>query len=358
MVAQGPAGEADGVGGGPQVAGHEREVGGLDRHVGPGPDRQAEIRLGERRRVVDAVADHRDDARPRPGASARRRPCRPAARRRSPRRSPTCPATAPAVVSLSPVRRIGRSPSPRRSAIASMLLGLTVSATARMARTSPSQATGDRGAALFLRRREGGLQLGVRAAGPGRRAGPGGPRRPHARRRRPRLRGPRGFRTPRPREHARPFTRGGGDRAGDRDARRRPRARRRGAAASASEIPGAVDQSDQRHLPGGHGSGLVEHDRVDPPCGLEHLRALDQQPELCAAARPDEQRRRRREPEGAGAGDDQDGDGRRERGGGRRPRGQPGDERDDGEHDDDRDEDRRDAVREALDGRLARSAPR
>ena len=45
-----------------QVAGDEREVGGLDRDVGAGPDRHPEVGLGERRRVVDAVADHRDDA--------------------------------------------------------------------------------------------------------------------------------------------------------------------------------------------------------------------------------------------------------------------------------------------------------
>jgi hypothetical protein len=32
---------------------------GLDRHVGPGPDRDPDVRLRERRRVVDPVADHR-----------------------------------------------------------------------------------------------------------------------------------------------------------------------------------------------------------------------------------------------------------------------------------------------------------
>ena len=52
----------DRVGGGAQVAGDEREVGGLDRDVGAGADREAEVGLGERGRVVDAVADHRDDA--------------------------------------------------------------------------------------------------------------------------------------------------------------------------------------------------------------------------------------------------------------------------------------------------------
>ena len=39
----------------------QREVGRLDRDVGAGADRQAEVGLGERRRVVHAVADHRHD---------------------------------------------------------------------------------------------------------------------------------------------------------------------------------------------------------------------------------------------------------------------------------------------------------
>ena len=47
--------------GGAQVARDEGQVGGLDRDVGAGADRQAEVGLGERRRVVDAVADHRHD---------------------------------------------------------------------------------------------------------------------------------------------------------------------------------------------------------------------------------------------------------------------------------------------------------
>ena len=57
---------------------------------------------------------------------------------------------------------------------------------------------------------------------------------------------------------------------------------------------------------------------VDPPRLLEHLRALDEDAELRAAAGSDHQRRRRREPHRARAGDDQDGDGGRE---GRRGRG-------------------------------------
>ncbi len=60
--AQRGAAEADRVGRRAQVAGDEREVRGLDRHVGARPDRQPEVGLRERGRVVDAVADHRDDA--------------------------------------------------------------------------------------------------------------------------------------------------------------------------------------------------------------------------------------------------------------------------------------------------------
>ena len=45
-----------------QVTAHERDVAGLDRDVAPRADRDAHVGLRERRRVVDAVADHRDDA--------------------------------------------------------------------------------------------------------------------------------------------------------------------------------------------------------------------------------------------------------------------------------------------------------
>ena len=64
-------------------------------------------------------------------------------------------------------------------------------------------------------------------------------------------------------------------------------------------------------MPGGDGAGLVEDDRVDLSRGLEHLRSLDQDPELSAPARADEQRRRSRETECARARDDQDGNRRR-----------------------------------------------
>ena len=61
IVRERPAGEPDRVGGGAQVARDEREVGRLDRDVGAGADREPEVGLRERRRVVHAVADHRHD---------------------------------------------------------------------------------------------------------------------------------------------------------------------------------------------------------------------------------------------------------------------------------------------------------
>ena len=61
MVESVRAREPDRVGGDPQVAAHQRQVAGLDRDVGAGAHRQAEVGLRERGGVVDAVADHRDD---------------------------------------------------------------------------------------------------------------------------------------------------------------------------------------------------------------------------------------------------------------------------------------------------------
>ena len=40
---------------------HQRDAGAFHRHVGAGAHRDADIRGGERGRVVDAVAGHRDD---------------------------------------------------------------------------------------------------------------------------------------------------------------------------------------------------------------------------------------------------------------------------------------------------------
>ena len=138
-----PAGEADRVDGGAQVARDEREVGRLDRDVGAGADREPEVGLGERGRVVDR----------------RRRP----SRRRCPsrlqpldlgdlplrvdlgeRRARSRPRRRPRSAALGRVageqdRRRARAPSAR--ATASALVGLTVSRTSSVARGTPSQAT-------------------------------------------------------------------------------------------------------------------------------------------------------------------------------------------------------------------------
>ena len=54
-------GWCDRIGNGPQVAGDDREVRRLDRHVGSGANGDAEVGPCERRGVVDAVTDHGDD---------------------------------------------------------------------------------------------------------------------------------------------------------------------------------------------------------------------------------------------------------------------------------------------------------
>ena len=134
--------QPDGVDRGAQVAAHQGEVAGLDRHVGAGAHRHAEVGLGERGGVVDAVADHGDDAGPR--ACSRRMTSTLSGGEHlgdRPRRCPTWAATSRAARSLSPVSSTGRSPSSRSPAIASAEVGLTVSATTRTARAAPSQPT-------------------------------------------------------------------------------------------------------------------------------------------------------------------------------------------------------------------------
>ena len=56
-----------------QVALHERDAGALDRDVGAGAHRDADVGLRERGRVVDAVARHRHDVAAAPAARARPR---------------------------------------------------------------------------------------------------------------------------------------------------------------------------------------------------------------------------------------------------------------------------------------------
>jgi len=54
------AADRDGGGDVERVGSHQQNVGGLDRHVSAGADRDADVGLGERGRVVDAVSHHRD----------------------------------------------------------------------------------------------------------------------------------------------------------------------------------------------------------------------------------------------------------------------------------------------------------
>ena len=83
--------------------------------------------------------------------------------------------------------------------------------------------------------------------------------------------------------------------------------------ASSRVGPSVVDDVDQRHDARGDGAGLVEHHGVEPACRLEHLRALDEDAQLRAAARADEERRRGGQAQCAGARDDEHGDGGGER---------------------------------------------
>ena len=113
------------------------------------------------------------------------------------------------------------------------------------------------------------------------------------------------------------------------------------------------DHLHEAHPPARDRAGLVEHDRVDHPRRLQHLRALDQQPELGAAAGADHERGRRGEPERARAGDDEHGHGGGERERRALPRAEPEAQGGDGKPDHDRHEHAGHAVGEPLDRRLA-----
>ena len=73
---------------------HQRHVGGLDGHVGARAHRDADVGLGQRRRVVDAVADHRHHVARRPADARPRAPCRPGSTSASTRSMPACRAMA------------------------------------------------------------------------------------------------------------------------------------------------------------------------------------------------------------------------------------------------------------------------
>ncbi len=112
---------------------------------------------------------------------------------------------------------------------------------------------------------------------------------------------------------------------------------------------GGRHQVDQAHPPGGHRSGLVQDDGVHPPGRFQHLRPLDQNPELGGPTATDKQGGGRREAERARAGDDQYGDGGGECG--RRPVTECEPHREGGDSEDDhhRDEHRRDPIGEPRD---------
>ena len=265
---------------------------------------------------------------------------------------PTSAATARAVVSLSPVSSTGRRPSARSEATASADVGLTVSATTSSPRTAPSQATATAVRPCDSAASPGRLELGgqrERAVGQERR-----PSDLHAATAddaldaealvvgEARERGQRAERVAGgARDRLRDRVLGGVlERAGHAEHR-------------VAVLAGRRHDVDEAHAAGRDRAGLVEHDRVGPAGRLEDLRALDQQPELGAAAGADEQRGRRREAERARAGDDQHGDG-----GGERERqvlagADPEAERGHRDADHDRHEDARDAVGEPLDRRLA-----
>ncbi len=109
----------------------------------------------------------------------------------------------------------------------------------------------------------------------------------------------------------------------------------------------------QGHPARGDGARLVEQHDVDGARVLEGLGSLDEDAELGAAARPDQERRRRRQAEGARAGDHEHGDGGGERRSGPRAGAEPEAERRGGDDEDDGHEHSRDPVGQPLGGGLA-----
>ena len=285
MVVKGaPRQRAIRVGHGPQVAGDHGEIGCLDGDIGAGADRDAEIGLRERGRVVDPVAHHRDASNHRLlQAGASRPPCRPAGtlgdhdgRRRSPhpRQSRRCGA-------LSPVRRVTARPWAWNAATASAEVGLTRSATT-MARPRLAAGRSDEhhGAAQ--------LAFGLRCLPVSRAVGTTSNKLPAA---------PPGCRprrsvptTPCPGRFSNAVDRGVvvdgwpliawaigcSDRASSEAASR---------STTDASAPGS-HHVDHLHAALGDRAGLVDdHDRVDRARVLEDLTSLDDHPELGAAAR-------------------------------------------------------------------------
>ncbi len=265
--------EADRVGGGAQVAGHERQVGRLDRDVGAGADREAEICLRERRRVVDAVADHRDDPPSSCSALDLGAPCRPGSTPATTRSIPTSAATVRrgALVVAGEEHRRQAEPAELANRLGARRLEPVARPRGAPLR-SPSQRDGDR---VPPRRRAPTVDSMARSDD----------RRRRRHRPRRRLLGTRAVRSStagsapdRLAPHAATACATGcSDRRLDRagEAEELVRARPRSAGTASVEL----------HPPLGDGAGLVEHDRRDPAGLLEHLRPLDQDPELRARGR-------------------------------------------------------------------------
>ena len=260
IVRERPPGEPDRVDGRAQVAGDEREVGGLDRDVRAGAEREPEVGLGERRRVVDAVADHRDDLAlglqaPRPRRPSRRVGPRRRRGRCRPRRRPRSAGLAP-----SPVRRTGVEPERPQlgDGLGARRLDRVANARAPRAAAVPAR---PRPAVAARRRRPSRPSTAPRTPMPG---AARNPRRKAARR------------APRARRAA--IARATG-------CSLRPRPRRRGAAPrrASRRRAGATLVSSQR--PSVTVPVLSSTIVVDPARPLEHLRPADQHAELRAAAR-------------------------------------------------------------------------
>ena len=124
-----------------QVAAHERHVRRLDGDVGARADRDADVGLRERRRVVDAVARPSRPPSPRAWSRSISATLPSGSTPATTRSMPASRATASAVARASPVSITTSSPMRRSRAIASREVGRIGSATARTAASAPSTAT-------------------------------------------------------------------------------------------------------------------------------------------------------------------------------------------------------------------------
>ena len=235
---------------------------------------------------------------------------------------PASAATARAVASLSPVSRIGCSPSARSSATAAAAESLTVSATAIAPRTAPSQPTSTavRPACSHRRHWRVSSPSTVIPCSASSRARPMTTSRPSTL-----------PRAPSPGSARNASASGSGPHSVPRGRADRRRDRVLGGLLDRTRVPEQVGpgdavgrlRADQRHPAGGDGPGLVENHHVDRARGLERLVLLDEYP---AARAPPGRRHEcggRRQAERARARDDQHREPGAERVPGRGPGQQP-----------------------------------